>query len=763
MTISTETPIKDLPDWMRSAYRDLDWGVFLVIAFSLLVALPFITQPTLPHSNASENYVYATANFATAFQEGRLYPRWSPYVFGGYGAPIPNFYPPGAPYFAALLQVLITDDPILSVRLTYILALCLAGVAVYLLVSRRTNAATGSLAAFLYLYSPSVGLVTPHLLGDLPAVMAAALMPLLLRSLDRLLLHNHALDVLLITLVTAALFFTDVQAGLVGLLLSALLLIWQQTTSRHAPWLIAISGLMLGIGVAGCYWIPALLEQSAITWLPPLVTPTFRLTIAELIAPLQYVDLNNQLPTPQFTLGLPIILLTFFGTAIMIRCRQFWNFQAMFLLTGFGLAALSLIWFPSQINLLLPLTLCLAIGSSATLTARDWLRPYWQRLVLPVTLVIVWLLAAPVWLTPQTTELFGATDAITQLEYEQSGFGIPVLPPSKPVPATISASLATNRTLIRQQPSGTVDKVNVATANTRVQIGILAHQTHSDRLQITASETVTLNVLTAAFPGWYATLNGRPIPLVTNPQTGLMSLTTQPGRGSQLLIELGPTPIRSSAWVITGLTLVIALILTGGRLRQHKPIFEEIRLLAREEVRLLALVGLGLTLLTPLVTAPDSPLSLRQSANHEVASATPLQIRTDTGLSLSAFRLNRVQFQPGETFELTLYWHAQRPLSENYQALFYLLNTRTGERWHQTDFHHPGHYPTQRWNTNRYVPETYEFTIDPALPSGSYSAIIEVYACDTECLPQNRLTFFNTTGRNLGPVLSMPDTLTIDG
>ncbi|MFN8565114.1 MAG: hypothetical protein U0703_26605 [Anaerolineae bacterium] len=85
---------QDLPMWMQQAMRGTDWGVLIVLGFCLLLGWSFALQPGLPRTNASEHYVFRAADATQAFSEGRLYPRWSPYALGGYGAPIPSYYPP---------------------------------------------------------------------------------------------------------------------------------------------------------------------------------------------------------------------------------------------------------------------------------------------------------------------------------------------------------------------------------------------------------------------------------------------------------------------------------------------------------------------------------------------------------------------------------------------------------------------------------------------------------------------------------------------
>ncbi|MBI5669176.1 MAG: hypothetical protein HZC41_14320 [Chloroflexi bacterium] len=761
MTHAIDTTIPDLPDWMRQARRGVDWGLLLVIGFSLLVAWPFIALPTLPHTNASENYVYAAANFAAAFQEGRLYPRWSPYALGGYGAPLPHYYPPGAPFLAGLLQVLLTGDAVSAVRLAYILALVLAGTAVYSLVTRRTNAAAGLLAAVLYLYSPYTGLVAPHLLGDLAVMLALALLPALLGCADRLLLRRRPLDVLLVALLTAALVFTHVGLALAGIVLVLTLALWQRLALRRSRGRLVMAGLLLGVGMAACFWIPALLEQPAIHWRPPLAAPPYRLSLAGLVAPLQQPDSSDLTPPPQFTLGLPALAFAGLGVAAILRCRQFRSIQAFFLATGLVTTVVTVLALPGETALLGVITLSSAVGGSAALNLRDSLPSRWRRVALPATLILIWILAAPVWLPPPVTEPFGGYDAAAQIQHEQSGYGVAALPPTLPVPSTLPNHLPPNRLLVESYLSGCVNRVSISqTDSVPVRVGLLGEQTHSSRFQVSTGASATLDVLLAYFPGWRASLNGLLIPLFPHPQTNLTRVTIPPVRGGQLVLELGSTQERLGAWLITWLALAIALILTWGRFRRYVPVYQGVTLLTKAEARLVALALGCAALFTPLTVLPGSPLSLRLPPGHALNHATSLSMRTDAGLSVLAYRLNGTQFRSGDTLDLTLYWQAQRALPENYRVLLYLLDIRTGARWNEQPFHHPGGYPTRRWNTSRYVSASYVLPLNRAMPPGPYQVALEVFACTPDCLPQNRVTFFDATGRNIGPVLYLP-TLTV--
>ncbi|MDL1901314.1 hypothetical protein FBR02_11135, partial [Anaerolineae bacterium CFX9] len=81
-------PDERLPLWMRRARRGFDYGILISLLLGVMAASAFIITPGLPRTNFAEHYVFQTADFSSALQEGRLWIRWSPHAFGGYGAPI---------------------------------------------------------------------------------------------------------------------------------------------------------------------------------------------------------------------------------------------------------------------------------------------------------------------------------------------------------------------------------------------------------------------------------------------------------------------------------------------------------------------------------------------------------------------------------------------------------------------------------------------------------------------------------------------------
>ncbi len=755
-----EIPIEDLPRWMQQARRGWDWGFLLVIAICIIAAWPFILQPGLPRTNASENFVFMASDFSDALREGRLYPRWSPHALNGYGAPIPNYYPPLPAYSAALITVLVTNDVVLAVRIVYILAFCLAGTSLYLFVNRRMNAAAGFLSVILLVYSPYFGQVAPHIQGDLSGMVALALLTTLLWLVDRLLTINRSQDTLLTALVCAGLFLTEPRIALVGIVLVVLLIGYHASLQgRRASWLPTIFSLIAGIGIAAFYWLPALAEYDYVQWRPRLYITPLRLTLETLISPLRPVDLAELAPTPQLTIGIIALIFAILSLLTAFIIRKGVAFLLMFLVAGFILAGVSVVFFPTQTWLLGPIVLLVAIGGSGVMAIRGYLPLRWQRISLVTLLIVVLAASSSVWLAPRWLESFGDTSPLQQILYEQEGSPAAVLPPDAPIPSTISETLAPNRSLIRGYQVRAINRIEFQPSS-NLEISVLHQWTHDYVFQIRSTRITQLDLLTAYFPGWQAFLDDQPIPLGRNERTGLMSVEIPPGN-SQLHIILGTTPLRQNAWLLSAFALTSALLITWRRFRRHVDGWDMPDLLSLQEVRLTAVTLACFLLIIRLFAAPLSPFTFHARPGYALDNAISLRNRTETGLEAVAYRLNRTVFRPGDTLNLTLYWQALRFLPANYQTQVYLLDANQEIRWHRTDFRTPGGYPTRRWLTYRYISDPYQIALSDSIIPGDYQIAIEVYSCDITCDPSQRLTFFNAQGITMGQVLLLPAPITI--
>lgn len=757
-------PENELPDWIRLARRGVDRGVLIVIILCLLVGWSFLLFPGLPRTNATESYVFRTADTVAAFQEGRLYPRWSPHALSGFGAPIPHYYPPGASYTAAIIDVLFTNDPVLAIRLLYVGSLCFAGAVVYALVMRRVDAASGILAAVLYVYSPFVGLFAPHVMGDLPGVMALALVPLLLWAVNRQLQANHPADFMFTALATAALLLTSPIHLPAGWLLCGLLIIlhWREKYPMQ-PAMMAFFAGCVGISLAAFYWLPALAEYQLVRWLPATIQPeTPRLTLAALFQPPQQLDPAALLPNTPLSLGTTTWLYALVGGVVLMRVKNSQGFQAGFLIAGSILMLIGLVAMPEAIWLMGIITLCLAIGGSSSLHLRRWLSVTNGRILLAALLMSAILFAIPVWMGQNRYDDFGSVDPTEQVKYEQQGFGVATLPPGAPVPSTLTDSITANRTLINGYLTGNINRFN-EDPRLQNQASVLQEGTHSHRFKLQLTQGVVITMLNAFFPGWQAYLDNTPVATTSQSETGLITVNLQRASDEELLLILETTPERTAGWFVSGVTLIMLCFTTIRRLRRYRhekmPL---LHLLTPAESHLLFIVIGGIAGGALLVNLMSFPFSLRAEGYYGLRGSLPLRNRTTVGLEAYFYQLDKTNYTPGEPLDFTIYWQASQFLPENYQTQISLRAVSGSDVYVLGIARYPGNYPPRRWSRNRYVTDTYHYVLPQDLPAGRYTLSVEVYRCDLTCLPENRLAFYANNGALIGPVLSLPRIITIE-
>ncbi len=762
--MSEKTPTENLPLWMQQARQRVDWGILLVFALSLLAARPFIINDGLPSINALESTLFMTADYTTALLEGRLYPRWTAAAFDGYGAPIPHYHVPGVPYLAAVINVLLLNDVLLAVRVVIILSFCVAGCAAYAFLLRWQDAAAAILGSAVYLYSPYIGFVVPHVLGDLAALLGAALLPLLLWAVSRLLVRNQPFDFTTVVLVGAALILVDLRYAAAGMGLCVAFLMWftyTQPQKHRAGWVLL--ALPISLALSSFFWLPALYEQGSVRWqAAPYMPLTFPLTLETLFSPLRRVDLNELIVRPQNTLGLGamiVTLLAVFGIYLE-QARRGWSL--LFLVMVWGIIGVMLLWLPDETWLLAPVMLCLAGVCGAALHLKTMLPVNFRRLLLPVLLVIVLAAAIPIWLPPIPPETDADTSQYAQILFEQRGYGVAVLPPGADVPTTLNPLPPTNNTLIRTYQDENTIRLPQSQLGLGRQASLLQGHTHADRYLVNINEATTFDILRAYFPGWSAEINNVDVLTSRNAETGLIRINVPSVRNGSLDIYLDSTPIRRLAWGISWVT--VGLLLAGLFQRLRRPsvmMYNPLLLLPNQDVRLLTVVFIAFGGAVFALGTPGSSLNLYPRSGYGLDDSLELRSRTLNGLEALSYELDQQIYPFGDTVELTIAWRTIRPLLRNYSVRVYLQDTVQGIRWGGSDLRYVGGYPTRRWLPNRYIRDFYSIPITSNLRTGEYYIAVEVYDCQAQCGLNDRINFFDTSGQLVGPVLLLPQTITV--
>ncbi|NJL56284.1 hypothetical protein HC928_14745 [bacterium] len=619
----------------------------------------------------------------------------------------------------------------------------------------------------LYLYSPYVGHVAPLILGDLSEVIALGLLPCLLWSVHRLITINARFDFALVTLSCAGITLVSPFHTIAGLLLSGVLLVGvpRRRYKSVRLWIIACGS---GVGLAAFFWLPALGEHSVAQWLPSMPSPEIpALTLADLLRPMQRIDLNELLPQPQLTLGLPLSLSLAAGAFVFVlrRPRRWivplcWVIGIVGVTIGLITPPFFSLSFPAH-RLLGPITLALSLAAALSIAPLFSLRLRSASLLMPVALLLLIAGALPVWLAPRWSADFGSVDSYAQVIYEQSGYGVAALPPHFPLPTTLTSPPEPDRALMLSYQSGSISRLRPDQTQLGRRVSMIDSDTHTDRFQIRTVAATVLQISRAYFPGWQARFESQPIGLSRSEQTGLIQLQLPGEVEGDLVVWLGRTPIRQLSWGISWLIALLVTIETLRRLRRIKePQYEDLRLLHPATTRLTFLTFAGICGVIAAFALPFSPLSLHARPGYVLDGTRAVQSRTQTGLELISIDLSSTRIQRGETIELMLAWRTLRPLRENYQVEIQLLDSSGTARWFTSGLQPIGGYPTRRWQPNRLVRDYYRLPLSNLIP-GDYIIAVELYACSPACLPENYLSFFDVNGQLIGKTLLLPTQITV--
>lgn len=767
MSTQTTSPIPhdELPLWMRQARQEFDWGILIAFAMSVAMAWSFLVRSDLPAGHQLEHTIFQSSDIVTAFKEGQYYPRWSPYAINGYGAPIPNYYPMGTPYTVALFDVLFTNDLHQAVRIVFILTYATAGIGAYLLVSRRTDAAIGLLASMLYVYSPMIGSTIPYVMGDLPLLMASALLPLNLWLTYRITIRQQTSDLVLQSLVIAMLIWTHPQMAFISILLSIGYSALDQGDLRIIRRLTRLLfAITIGILLASFYWLPAILEHDLVNWYSFESLQSYQISASQLLTTMQQIDTGLLVPQPQFKLGWIIIGLAIVGSLIIIRWQlSVKRFYALTWLFGSVLIAYTLLIAPNEVWLLAPITLCFSILGGSVLHLRKFISQQASRLLLAFSIAFTLIFSLPVWLVPIPHITMAGSSAIAQIRYQLQDYGIPALPNGSPLPSTIEPTRPISRFLVNSYESNSPIRYDEQQNNANTIVSLLETESHQQTYRILNETSTELEFIIPYFSGWQAFLNNRQLPTFAQSGNNMLVAQVPKADNEELTIRLSDTSIRSLSWTMSLGGLIILGVLLFFRSRQNnEPIGKIVETMPRSDVRLMLFMFVCLSIIIGLVTSETPLIQVKNPPAFTLIQSLPLQSRTSSGFEATIFDLSDRDLQIGDSFDVTVYWQALTTLQSNYKSRVLLRDKTNQLIWYTGDVQYPGTIHSKRWIRNTFIEDTHHIVIPDTLIVGEYEILFEVYPCDNAgCNFNNPVTFFDISGNMIGKQLPIPLAITV--
>jgi hypothetical protein len=692
-------------------------GIGLVVIVAGLMAAELM-RPGVQNFRDALMSVYRVFELDQAWQRGVLYPRISPNLNFGLGAPLFQFYPPLASYGALILHKLGLGF-VAATKGMIAIGLLAGGLGVYgyvrWLTSKRLGAAA---AAVLFLLSPYV-LLTAYERGAAAESLALALLPWLVWALHRLLDDRRFwVTSVAAVLVAATMLAHNITALFVLPAVLAYVAILA-AVERNALALGRIGvAFALGLGLSAFYWLPALAE--------------LRYTRAETMMLEGAYDVANGLVTAsrlvqatwvavysgdgRFGLGLLMFVYGLLGVASVpwqdrrLRLNAALLAAAWVAILLLQLQPAAVFWeqmpfvrfvqFPWRLFGLAAFCSAVLLGMLLN-SARFAATPRWLQVGSALALMAGTLLAntpnarveaLPLW-ADMREEKVGLLDL-----YELGRLEFPLFTDYTPVSMeTYGGAIAKSRSpeAIGRDEGAPAPTIKVEQL---VQNGF--------DLFASAAEPFQLKAPRAYFPGWQVYVDDDPVATAGSGPLGLVTAEVPAGEHS-VRIQFDQTPVRTAADIIAWASL--AAILAGSI------VFSSLR---RKGWWLAAGATAAVVLL----------LVVEQARSATAVQPVAYGANLGDEVQLLAYQIGDPRVQPGDELELKLYWYVQKsPLDDRKVFIHVNLPDDAGRVAQNDQVPLLGYYPTTQWEAGQIFADEYRVEIPPNAAPGRYVVTAGMY------------------------------------
>lgn len=480
--------------------------------------------------------------FDKAAREGSLYPRWQPEFNRGYGLPWLNFYPPGFYYFAEVFRLMVPTaiDAFLAACLFLMAA---SGIAAYALARLFFSRSASAAGALFYMLTP-YHTVDLYLRGALPELTGFFFVPAILFFAYKAGEHARPRHIAALALFQGLYFMSHFPvAYLLSLTLGLYALVWA-VMKRDAMIPVRIgAGIIVGLLMSAAFWLVALVERV-------YVREPFSAVFQYHESYLNFGSngdsftgfVNSSFLALAFAIVVSLVAARGFATAsTQTKLFQILAVATLFMVTPWSIHISKLI---PNVNVIsfawrwLVIVSCFA-GISVALALETVITIGRERRLLRWSLAAA--LAAVFGFNLWTSvavirSALGSESQATPSQRDEHGY-LPagaVDPPS--LPDTERARLVRN--------SGTVE--------------ITSWRSLRREMNVRPAGNSVLRLRTFTFPGWKATVDGRPV--AVDADSDGAQLIAVPSGSHRVIVTFENTPIRTWAAALSSLAFLIAIV-----------------------------------------------------------------------------------------------------------------------------------------------------------------------------------------------------------
>jgi len=564
----------------------------IVCASGLLLAAPLLLYGAPVVGDMVFHAMWHT-NFSSQLSAGDLYPRWLLRMNSGLGSPVFFFYAPLPYYLTALFAPFLPGGAygLAHLGASLSLALVASGLAAYLWLKETTGrASAAAAAAFVYMLAPYHLGVDVYTRGAFAEVWAFVWMPLVLYFVRRLFTAGDGFTFALpgLALSYAALIATHLPTTLIFSLVPPgyALFCARAPRQRTRVLLFTVGGMLLGIGLACVYLLPALATQEYVSLgdlLPELYHQRW----------LRLSNLNRAEFDGRITLS-ALTTAAMIACAALLACREggddaagedgqrpgvresaFWitvSLGCLLLMTPAGgfvwrvVKPLQSIQFPWRFNAVL----CVAAAALAAPAVRSLQRRGFRgalnltTVAVALALVLYWIFfthsivtrAHPQWRGEAAT--FDADFVKRQTQMRDA-------PEYRPADAASTQAGAFDELMSRicradEQPA------KVCTVAGAGEIAVERWTPGEIELRVATESGVAFNVSQFYYPGWAAYLDGRRHPLEPSRPDGLLHLAV-PAGVHRVILRLRHTAAEDAGILVSAASSILLVSWLAAHIR----------------------------------------------------------------------------------------------------------------------------------------------------------------------------------------------------
>jgi hypothetical protein len=755
--------------------------ILLVLALLLLclVAMhPFFTEST-PLTDDGSIHLYRSIVLDYSIRhDGVLYPRYSPALVYGYGAPLFNYFPPTG-YYPTVIFHGIGLSWITAWKSSMIFYVLMAAWGAFLLGREWTDEIGGFITAAAYVYSP-YALFDMVTRGTTTEFAGMAFLPFALWGFTRLAKNGRRIDFIVAALCYALFIILHNVMTLYGSLLlvayCALLLLLAGNKKRVFGQILSVG--ILAMLITAFFWWPALTETDFVKINGVAenldfinVRNTLR-SLADIFALPRTADPTRlQAPIP-ITFAWPQLVLAIVGIGLSVvfkRIRQVATLQVFLLIivsivtfsqlkisVDFwqSIAILSYSQFAWRTMSIGSLALALLAGIGTALILDTIRRESAKIALFPLFLIIIVIYAIP-WLYRPSIEL-QADSVADAIQYEIDTGELALSSYSEYLPVLTDESalersrllsfFAAGETIPRLQSS---DKITVMDAQWSGTKAVLS---------LEASEATILIFDWLYFPGWQASIDGKPVEVFPVGDASLVGINLESGQ-HHITISLEMTDTQQRAVWLSLISLALFISLSIFIPFHNVSVGTSSGVSANTSLRIaVVLVGLALFLAKiALIDQTNNPLRAERFASS-IESGVENAINADFSgeiYLLGSSSTNNVK--SGEIIKIRLFWSlVDDVVMSDYSSILELRDSQ-GIIIAQDGSFYPGGLASTEWLSGYYLEEVINLEIPPATPPDEYTLDIGLYDSQTG----QRLNVINTDG-NPVDVKASVSTLTVE-